>query len=374
MASIQLYSECPSMDTCVPNIFIDKFMPEANGEFVKVYLYLLRSMSSHACDLSISAIADCFNHTEKDVVRALKYWERTGLIRLDFAPDKSISGIHFISLANGSDDYAAHSAPIEVKTESVSKDTSPATNVEAKEAPTLTNDSSVSLVQAPPKKEYSLDEMKVFQSNPEITELIFVMESYLKRNLSSTDLNAIFYWYDELHFSCELIDYLVQYCMSKGHSSARYMDKVAIGWHESGIRSVEDAKENAAIHSQAYYGVMKAFGITGRSLIENEKNFIKSWTKEYMFDLPIIQEACKRTIAATNQPKFEYADKILQNWYENHVHTLDDVRKLDNAHSQKKKSTNTPVTAVKKNKFVNFNQRDYNYEELEAVLLNTSVQ
>ena len=150
------------------------------------------------------------------------------------------------------------------------------------------------------------------------------------------------------------------------------MDKVAIGWHESGIRTVEDAKANAAIHSQAYYGVMKAFGITGRSLIENEKNFIKSWTKEYMFDLPIIQEACARTISATHQPSFEYADKILKNWYDNHVHTLDDIRKLDEIHASKKKSNNTPVVAVKKNKFTNFNQRDYDFDELETMLLNTN--
>ena len=28
--------------TMVPNEFIDRYMPEANGEYVKVFLYLLR--------------------------------------------------------------------------------------------------------------------------------------------------------------------------------------------------------------------------------------------------------------------------------------------------------------------------------------------
>lgn len=383
MASIQLYKDCPQTDTIVPNIFIDNFMPEANGEFVKVYLYLLRSMSSHACDISISAIADCFNHTEKDVIRALKYWERTGLIKLDYASDKSICGIHFLNAAPTQENFAAparntatdNGAASSARSSVLAEETLPKpAAADIREASTPVGGSCESESKPRAKREYTLDEMKVFQSSPEITELIFVMESYLKRTLTSTDLNAIFYWYDELHFSCELIDYLVQYCMSKGHSSARYMDKVAIGWHESGIRTVEDAKANAAIHSQAYYGVMKAFGITGRSLIENEKNFIKSWTKEYMFDLPIIQEACARTISATHQPSFEYADKILKNWYDNHVHTLDDIRKLDEVHASKKKSNNTPVVAVKKNKFTNFNQRDYDFDELETMLLNTNAQ
>lgn len=374
MGFIQLHTDCPTYDTCVPNIFIDKYMPEANGEFVKVYLYLLRCMNSHASNISISAIADCFDHTEKDVVRALKYWERAGLINLEFAADKSISSICFCRIDSSDDDSYA-SAKANPQLNKTVEQTASVTSVEAPKADNQEQVAApvINMPSVPARREYSLDEMKVFQSNEEITELIFVIESYLKRNLTTTDLNAIFYWYDSLHFSSELIDYLVQYCVSKGHSSARYMDKVAIGWHESGIRTIDDAKANAAIHSQAFYGVMKAFGITGRSLVENEKAFIKSWTKEYNFELPIIQEACSKTISATHQPSFEYCDKILRSWFEKGVHTLDDVRKLDELHTQKKRTVSTPVTAVKKNKFTNFPQREYDYEQLETMLLNTNV-
>ena len=48
MINIQLHNDCPATDTIVPNQFIDRFMPSANGEFVKVYLYLLRCIHSHA--------------------------------------------------------------------------------------------------------------------------------------------------------------------------------------------------------------------------------------------------------------------------------------------------------------------------------------
>ena len=59
--------------TMVANEFIDRYMAGANGEYVKVYLYLLRHQSEA---LDIGAIADALNHTESDVRRALGYWGR----------------------------------------------------------------------------------------------------------------------------------------------------------------------------------------------------------------------------------------------------------------------------------------------------------
>ena len=162
------------------------------------------------------------------------------------------------------------------------------------------------------------------------------------------------------------------------------MDKVAIGWKESNITNVMQAKENAAIHSQVYYGVIKALGITGRNLVESEQQFLHKWTEEYHFDLELIQEACGRTITAIHQPSFEYTDSILSSWFKNNVHTLADIKALDEAFEKKKKETasSTPPkaqtqqtqTATKRNKFANFNQREYDYDQLEKVLLNTSVQ
>lgn len=79
MINIQLHNDCPATDTIVPNQFIDRFMPSANGEFVKVYLYLLRCIHSHASNCTISEIADKFNNTEMDIQRALRYWQKEGL-------------------------------------------------------------------------------------------------------------------------------------------------------------------------------------------------------------------------------------------------------------------------------------------------------
>ena len=372
MATIQLHSDCPISATLVSNKFIDEYMADANGEFVKVYLYLLRHLGNHAFELSISAIADNFNHTEKDVVRALKYWERMKLLHIEYNPDKTLSAIHMYNI----DCPTASSDSLQTD---VSGQENSVLDVSAPEkapvAPEASNITPIRKKEA--RRNYTLDEVKAFRKDPNISELFFIIETYLKHPLSSTDTNTILFWYDSLHFSPELIEYLVEYCISKGHSSTRYMDKVAMGWHESSITSVEEAKENAAIHSQAYYGVIKALGISGRNLVDSEIAFVNKWSKEYAFDLSLIQEACSRTIAATHQPSFEYTDTILSNWYKNGVHTLEDVKNIDASFSKTRKNTsgNTQASSTsKRNRFNNFEQRDYDFDELEKMLLTTSVQ
>lgn len=389
MASIRLCSDFPYRDISVPSKFIDEYMPEANGEFVKIYLYLLRSLSSSSSDCSISKIADKFDHTEKDVVRALKYWERQKLLAIEYNPDKSIAGIHVTDIYHLDDDFSSNKPAAAAQESGNSSNTVEAATIvtESPASDSSTDSSSVVAgyasnitpipAPAPTKKEYTLDDIKNFRRDPDVSELFFIIETYLKHTLSSSDINIILYWYEELHFPTDLIEYLVEYCISKGHSSTRYMNKVAISWSESGITTVEQAKENASIHSQVYYAVMKSLGISGRNLVDTEMNYIKKWSKEFGFDTQLISLACQRTISAIHQPSFEYVDSIMTSWHNNQVHTTEDVDKLDAAYNKTKKvtvnTTDKPI-GTKRNKFNNFNQREYDYDQLEKVLLTTSVQ
>lgn len=390
MADIHLYTDSSSQLTSVSNIFIDEFMPDANGEFVKVYLYLLRCIGSNAQNCTISAIADLFMHTDKDILRALRYWEKQGVLTLDYDAEGAVCGIHFMDLNAGAGGVGSAGAVAEVGSNTgkaaMSENgitqsnggigTAQADGVQADVSQTSA-DSATKTNAKPARKEYSLDDIKKFRKNPDISELFFIIEAYLKHPLSSTDTNTVLYWYDELSFTTELIDYLVEYCISKGHSSFRYMDKVALGWAESKITTVEQAKENTAAHSQIYYSVMKALGISGRNLVESEMEYIRKWTNDYAFDNSIILDACKRTITATHQPSFEYTDSILTNWKKNNVHTIEDIKRLDDAFSKSKKlklNTTDSDSQVKRNKFNNFSQRKQDYDQLEKLLLNSTVQ
>ena len=100
MADILLKRNSTLAATYVPNTFIDEYMTHADGEFVKIYLYLLRCMASPDTLFSISDVADKFEYTEKDVTRALKYWEKMNLLRLEFNSRQELTGICMSDMAS----------------------------------------------------------------------------------------------------------------------------------------------------------------------------------------------------------------------------------------------------------------------------------
>lgn len=413
MTAINISSDIATSFTTVSDIFIDQYMPKANGEFVKVYLYLLRATGSGAGIATISEIADHFSNTEADIIRALNYWASEGILQLQSGADGQIMGINLCSLSvsgmqaaqsNIQSAVADNAAQNNLQNSVVNNATqnilqndvvnNVAQNIST--ADIRMQDSVVEKLKsqttdktASSQKEYTLDEIKEFRKNPDISELFFIIETYLKHTLSSTDTNMVLYWLDELHFSTDLVEYLVEYCITKGHSSLRYMNKVALGWADAGIKTVDQAKDDAAAHSQIYYSVMKALGITGRNLVDSEVSLINKWVGEYGFDIELVKAACSKTISAIQKPSFEYTDSILANWRKKDVHTLKDVEVLDANFAKANKAsaigssqgTNAANGSSKpksnnsssKNKFNNFNQRNNDYDKLEKLFLNSTV-
>lgn len=387
MTAINISSDIATSFTTVSDIFIDQYMPKANGEFVKVYLYLLRATGSGAGIATISEIADHFSNTEADIVRALNYWASEGILQVQTGADGQITGINLCSLAV-SGIQAAQSNIQSAVADNAAQNNSTA-NIQMQDSVVEKLKSQATDKPAPSQKEYTLDEIKEFRKNPDISELFFIIETYLKHTLSSTDTNMVLYWLDELHFSTDLVEYLVEYCITKGHSSLRYMNKVALGWADAGIKTVDQAKDDAATHSQIYYTVMKALGITGRNLVDSEVSLINKWVGEYGFDIELVKAACSKTISAIQKPSFEYTDSILANWRKKDVHTLKDVEVLDANFAKANKASATGSSqgtnaangsskpksnnSGSKNKFNNFNQRNNDYDKLEKLFLNSTV-
>ena len=413
MTAINISSDIATSFTTVSDIFIDQYMPKANGEFVKVYLYLLRATGSGAGIATISEIADHFSNTEADIIRALNYWASEGILQVQTGADGQIIGINLCSLSvsgmqaaqsniqsavadnaaqnnlqNGVVNNATQNNLQNSVVNNAAQNISTA-NIRMQDSVVEKLKSQTTYKPASSQKEYTLDEIKEFRKNPDISELFFIIETYLKHTLSSTDTNMVLYWLDVLHFSTDLVEYLVEYCITKGHSSLRYMNKVALGWADAGIKTVDQAKDDAAAHSQIYYSVMKALGITGRNLVDSEVSLINKWVGEYGFDIELVKAACSKTISAIQKPSFEYTDSILANWKKKDVHTLKDVEVLDANFAKANKasatgssqSTNATNGSSKpksnnsssKNKFNNFNQRNNDYDKLEKLFLNSMV-
>ncbi len=359
MSQLTIYQDNYTDSTVISNRFIDEYMKSANDAQLKIYLYLIRRMSS-GLSTSVSEIADMFNYTEKDVLRALKYWEKNHLLALDFDDSKTLSGIHLYDLnaapntANNSEaSLSSCIVPISFTIPALDKEKeAPA---EKEPAPEPNNKYE--------KPAYTLDDLKAFKSNEASSRLLFIAEQYLKKTLSPSEMKSIFFLSDKLGFSEDLIDYLMQYCIGRGKKDLRYMEKVAINWAQEGVTTPKQAAKYAHKYDKTVYDIMKALGKSATPT-QTEVTYITRWTKELDFSYDIIAAACERTVLATDKHRFEYADSILSNWHKAGVHHKNDIQALEETFQK-----NKTAKAAASNKFNQFKQSNYDFDALEKELL-----
>ncbi len=374
MSSLILSTESSEGYTFVSNIFISEYVPGANGEFVKVYLYLLHLMSLRSNNISISLLADTFNQTEADIMRALRYWDSLDVISLSFnGPGNGLSNIvlrdikHTGQAANAmADQIAAESASVN-STSSYQTETVRAAKPDIKQTEVI-------YTAEPSKVSYSKEQLNGFLANDNFSMLLFVIEQYMGRPLSTKETNSIVYFYDGLKLSTDLIEYLFEYCVEHNKKSINYIEKVALSWASKNIHTIAEAKEETSNHTDYVYQIMKAFGLSNREPAQHEKAMIAKWADTYCFDTDMIIEACNRTIKAIHQPSFEYADTILANWKNSNVSSLEDVKKADAAYAAGNniKPKQTASSKPANNRFNNFQQRDKKSDDWYNSLLSNN--
>ena len=358
MSCLKIYQDSCADVTIVSNRFIDEFMPQANDAQLKIYLFLLRILSAGR-SLDIPEIADVFNHTEKDVMLALKYWEKSGVLLLEYDAAKNLTGIRLLDLT-GSRPVSGNASEKAVPQKTVSESRT------AEKSPSESRRSSDQEAYARPS--YSLDDLKAFQEKDSTAQLLFIAEQYLGRTLSPSDIKSILFFSDRLHFSDDLIDYLLQYCVERGKKDFRYMEKVAISWAEAGVTTPAEAERQAGRYDRTVYTIMNSLGKTNAPT-RREAEFIRRWREEYGFEPSIIMEACERTVLATDRHRFEYADKILSSWKESGVHHLSDIARLDAGFQKEKPARQTRERSA--DRYNRFMQNSYDYDALEKELLHS---
>ncbi len=356
--------------TAVPNAFIDRYLPEADGEYVKIYLLLWRFYSGHK-DVTVSQIADILDDTEKDVIRALRYWAKRGLLKLSFNPDKEINGIFFLPV-EAEDDRREPERETAAAQEFSAQETAeefpgqkaagafPAPEREKRVEDAAAKKPAGERAHAPSaakRKELAVDE--------EFGQLVYIVGKYLGEPLKSTGSDILGYLYGELGMRSDLLEYLVETCVDSGHKSLHYMEKIALDWHERGITSVEEAKEQEQLSRRQYYQVLKAFGLGRRGPAPEEKKQMDVWFYDYGFQMDIVLEACSRTIRALHEPSFEYAGGILTDWKKKGVRSREDVARLDAAFAREKEAAKARRKENSRtNRFHNFDQVGYDYDAI----------
>ena len=367
MSAVLTLSQGAKMEfTVISNIFIDRYMPQANGSYVKVYLYLLRLVGDPSYNGTLSSVADRLEETEKDIERALKYWEKLGLLRLTRNQTQDITDIAFLPLEGDFDTIEKETAPCK-------EDTSPQ------------EDSAAPKKTAPPasqsrfeKPDYSDAQITALTSLDEVKWLMTRLEQTLGRLLKPADLQTLLLLYESIGFPAELIAYLYEYCASKNKKAPSYIEAVGIAWAQSGVDTIEKAETETATYRQSYSVVNRAFGLN-RAPGSIEMKYIHRWTETFGFDNSIIEEACNRTMLSASKPDFKYADKILTRWHTAGIKKKADIAVLDSEFARKNAAANSRAkeelprsTAPAPNRFGAFPQRKYtasDYSAMEGMLL-----
>lgn len=363
MARIALYKDNYADSTVVSNLFIDEYMKDANDAQLKVYFYLLRMLNADQA-ISVSGIADKFNHTEKDVIRALKYWEKQQILDLDFDENKALVGIHLRDLSAQATPASQHnvlltSGPVQAQNTAGNSIISAAVAQPVQTAPQETTPVYT-------KPAYSLDQLREFKEREETSQLLFIAEAYIGKPLTPSEIKTILFFTDVLHFSDDLIDYLLQYCVERGKKDFKYIEKVAVNWAEEGITTPKQAQKFSTRYDKNVYSIMNSLG-RSTAPTAKELEFINRWTREYGFSTDIILEACERSSLATDRHRFEYAEGILSSWKNAGIHHKADIQQAD-ATYQKKKATK-PAPAASSNRFTQFAQNSYDFAALEKEIL-----
>ena len=307
--------------TPVSNIFIDKFMPKARGEFVKVYLLGLKYCMAGEIGANSSILANTLHLLETDVMNAWNFWNDEGVIKIQPIDNMSNFNIEFLVLED--------------------------------------------CVDANPENMNLLKEL----SNNSTKDMLQDIEKLVGRPLSSKEMEMYIGWLNDFNFKPEILLLLIEYCVSRGKTDYRYIEKVAITWHEAKVYTIDDAQSFITKFEDKWINIrkiLKYLGIKDVEVMKPQELMLDKWLNVYNFPFEVICKACDICFERLNRAEFKYIDGILTSWFKDGIKTVEDVATKNN------KPGNFKTSATNKNSnetFNNYEQRTYDYNDLEKKLL-----
>jgi len=327
----------------IPCLFIDNYITDCLPVYPLIYIFSLRHLLDGG-EVSVQDIAKNFRLTEADVLNAWKHWENVGLVKID---NKKEMQITFLPIK-----------PLE-KVENPT--------IQLVEAPVT------EVVRPAARPQYSVQELSHYRDHSKDIEKLFACaEATLGKLLSYNDMNLVFGFHDWLRLPLDVIEYLLTYCKENDHRSLRYIEKCAIDWADQGIDSVAKAEDYVQAFDKDYRAILSYMGQPGYPS-QSHKKYMDRWMYDWAMPIEIIFAACDRSVAQIDKAKFNYIDKILQEWHKSGVNSLADIQQADDDYAQQKEKRETKPqstakpTKPKNNRFINFEQRENDYSQIEKL-------
>ena len=331
------------------SIFVDYYMPHANASFVKVYLYGMRQCFAGET-LDIHPVAVALDMLDSDVIQAWKYWDKKGVVR--YADTDEGCEIEFLEL-------------------SVPEKASANADVPKKEKSPAPSPLSLSVPDAKPA--YEISEITDACAKDKLLSGMFTeAERLLKKPLSQNDMRTLYSFHDWLGLPCEVILMILEHCVSIKKTSMRYIEKVALGWVDDGITTVQYAQQylnDNTDRQKLLRKYKKLLKITDRELSDGETAFILSWTGSMGLSEELIRAAYERTVTYTGKLSLPYMNKILSSWHKKGIHAPEDIPA--DAKSEAAGKPQLPKRQTKpSSRFSNYTQRgNDSYDQAEAAAM-----
>ncbi len=338
----------------IENIFINDFMPTANGTYVKVYLigYKYANDGNITLDISNSTVSKHLSVPMEDVLNAWDFWEKRGIIKK-----------HKISDALG--DY----------------------DVEFLSLRQLYIDNNFSQKTAEPSKKASLDDLIDSTKNPELNDMFYQIDQLMRRQLQPKERQEVLTWIYDFHHSPALILKAFLFAIEvKGIKNLNYTKSILTHWYDQGVISPEDADRYMETDSKSYAvyrAVYKTLGFTNRTVSAGDKELIDKWLQTYGLSLEFILAVLKERSTRTSNVNMKYMDAAITDLYQREVRSLsafeEDLKRQQQVLNEKKAQRSTDENkgtaskaAVNKNRFHQFEQSksDYTDKDLEKLLRN----
>lgn len=280
--------------TKVENLFISEYLPDAPGDYVKVFLFGLM-YAQYEITPNRSELAKLLNLSVDEIAEAWIYWESRGLVRVLYGKDSNDEEVnHIVFLSKIEELYGKMSeAP----------------------APAVAEPAEAEL-----PLYVSIDDMdydEVINSKLIDRRLRELYEKYqvtTGRTVSRQEVSKIEDAVKVYGIEPEIFDFAIDYCADLEKYSIDYIFKVALRWTEEGCRTVEEAKKLLDKHSRrndCYRQVFKALGFN-RLPAPIDREIMDRWFDGLNCSLAEVLDACSAA-AGIREPNLKYVNKVIEN-------------------------------------------------------------
>ena len=297
-------------ETTLSDVFFTEYMPQANGDFVKVYLYIY-FLAKYGKDIKINDLSKKLALPFPVIQNALKYWEEQGALT------KKNTGF----IVNDLQELELHRL-------------------------------------YKPRVALSSEDLKKSEQNQYRAKAIeSINSSYFQGMMTPSWYSDITLWFKKYQFDEQVMIALFGYCFDKSALHRNYVQTVADAWSKNNIKTYNDLDayfEKQEKLNKIKKSISKKLGIS-RKLTQYEEAYVEKWIVDFGFSFEVIELALKRTTSKAN-PSFDYIDKLLCDWHDRNLKSVADVETFLATLKQKNKNIKE---LGKKTKYNNYEQRQY---------------